>query len=263
MRYQSDRPIHLGITGVACSGKTTLADTLAPRVRIVVDDDELSGIWWEHITMGKPFHELVSILQMTEGEAARERIRYAFHEVLADVINPSNADVHYVDLVDLVLELSAWNVDGDSKPRAFMQTVSSKVRALDPNCLTTSTIRRMRIAEAQFNKEQAEREDREEELDKVPPVLGIVVSDVRIADQCGMVRDQPNNMMIKLTAPESVLRERQINLGHGAGLETHDTESWPATAPDETFDAIYDTSEMTPHEICVDIHQHIHKLIGE
>lgn len=257
MRYQPERPIHLGITGVACTGKTTLANALAPQVRIVMDGDELGGIWWEHVSIGAPFHEMAAVLQTIEGEQREERVRYALHAILAELVNPANSvNVTYDDLVDLVRDLSAWNLSG-TKPRAFMQWASSRVRFMDPGCLITSTIRRMRVAEARFRTQQ----EADEEAGRESPVFGIVVSDVRIQDQYDMIRAQPNNLMIRLTAPPSVLEERRVDLGYERGLEDHDTESWPATAPDELFDAGYDTSAVSVPELRDEVHGLVAKLV--
>lgn len=241
-RYQSDRPIILGIAGEAGTGKTVTANALAPQVRMEILGST-GGAVWEHLVVATPLYEMVTILRKTEGEKEFDRRAYAVHDVLVDLFGyPLYGAPAYQDLVNLVTEVVCFQMPPeDQKPREFMQWAGDSVRKLMPDCFPQWLTRKVATLYSYF---------RSEYEDDVP-AYGVVISDVRLGNEVDFILGQPNGVLVKLVAGEEVRRRRlteRDGIEMSVAQRSHVTETWLAQADDRIFDAIIDTSGLTLSE---------------
>ena len=78
--------------------------------------------------------------------------------------------------------------------------------------------------------------------------LGIVLSDIRFANEVKSVVDNPNGILYKFTASPEVIQNRLLDRDGkvlSATQSNHESENGLTLVKDEDFDEIIDTSDFT------------------
>lgn len=239
-----DQPILLGIGGEAGTGKTSIANVLAPQGRVL---DDKASIQWSHLFFAIPLYRMAAARQKIRGEDAFDRQCYELHEILTDLFK---GYITYDEQVDFVYELAMIPVPHDGKPRKFLQDAGTMCRGFDPDVFVKWVDRKAREEHQLFLHEQERLE--ESDPDYIPKVHGVVVSDVRYLNECEMFRNHVNGVSVKLIAEPEITAAR-LEHRDGEGLKPeeskHSSETALRTIPDDMFDAIIDTSYLTLKDV--------------
>lgn len=259
-------PILLGIGGEAGTGKTSLADILAPPGRAtssgrqinkdgeVVEDS--SPIYWSHLYFAIPLYRMAAARQKIQGEDAFDRQCYELHDILTDLFK---GYISYDEQVDFVYELAMIPVPPEGKPRKFLQDAGTMCRAFDPDCFVKWVDRKAKEEHQLFTQEQERLE--ETDPDYVPKVFGVVVSDIRYLNELELFRTHTNGVAVKLVTDPEVVTERLQNrdgVTLNPGEAKHSSETTLRTIPEDMWDAIIDTSYLT----LKDVYEHITKVLA-
>lgn len=241
----SSNPIFIGFCGPAGSGKTSTAKSIVPASSfsfygdIANPNDPDGSIVWDHLWFAMPLYEIANYRLMTEGPESKDRIMYGIHDVLNSVMQRR---IPYDDLIELVYDVYSMpcKVEG-TKPRSFLQNVGSYCRNLYKDCFTDyikyKIYNNYRNISIEFDRN-----------DMDPPTYMAIISDVRMPNEAQMIKSQQNNILIKFTASKEVLNERLMNrdgLLLTSDQTNHESEKGVNEIPDEWFDIIIDTSDMT------------------
>jgi hypothetical protein len=242
--FSSSNPTYVGFCGPAGSGKTSTAKTIVPSSSFsfygdVTKSDNYDSILWDHFWFAMPLYEISNYRLMTEGMNVKDRIMYGVHEVLNNVMQRR---ISYDDLIELVYDVYAAPcvVEG-TKPRSFLQSVGSMCRNLYKDCFTDYIKYKVYNTYKTISAEY-ERIDMD-----TPPYLAII-SDVRMPNEAAMIKAQSSNLLIKFTASEKILKDRLMDRDGillTSSQSNHESEKGVNEIPDEWFDLILDTSDMT------------------
>jgi hypothetical protein len=221
---------------------------------------------WEHLTFSMPMYELASIRRKVEGEDAHDRMAYAVHAVLVDVFGlPGYGAPPYVDLVDFVASVCLYPLDfEDEKPRAFLQWVATEIRELSPDAFVRWMQKKIN-SHYSYWKEQLVLPSDDQDDDEYPPYVA-VISDIRLGPEASLVKRMQNGLLIKLTAGLNARRERAYDRDGRLMTEEeakHITETWLANAPDSTFDAIIDTTDLSQVDVMEKVRDLVDQFIGK
>src|SRR3990167_6907468 len=91
MVFNPDFPIVLGVSGKACTGKTSVGNVLAPTTRILggipdkPDLNLLEPLWWDHLFYAMPIYAMASARRGIEGVDAYSRQCYDIHNILLEI----------------------------------------------------------------------------------------------------------------------------------------------------------------------------------
>jgi hypothetical protein len=239
-RFNPDYPVVLAICGEAGTGKTTLADKLAPPASTGTPID---GVVWDHIFFAAPLYEMVTIRTKIEGEDRRERILYELHQVLLDVFgnSPLYGAPPYDKLVEMVKHIAEMPVETQGKPRSFMQAAGAFCRAYDSDCFVKRTNRIIKLLGLNAPTDTNE--------DPIP--LVVVVSDLRQGNEAEMIAEHPNGIVVRLLATEEERRTR-LRLRDGKEItqeQLNIDDAQLATVPTDVCDHLVDTNELTEDEV--------------
>lgn len=251
-----DAPIYVGFSGPAGSGKTSTANKIAGPggVRSLG-----SPILFDHYFLAKPLYDIVSTKRMIEGEDAKSRKLYEIHDTVSEIIGRS---VEYDDLVELVYDIYAMDagLDGESKPRSFMQQVGDMLRGAYEDCFVDTVIRRSALQWADTVNAVL---DSDEPLPT--PYNFILISDTRRLNEFNKLRAQQNCILVRLEASRETLNQRLIERdGHGMTEEqwNHPTETEANEVPKDWFDLVLDTNELSLNEQARAVRDFLIDMVG-
>lgn len=230
-------PAIVALAGQAGTGKTITASELTPQGQISMSEH---GFYWDKYTLARPIYEIVSILQTVEGNRRQDRVYYGIHEVLLDLFgrNPLYGAPSYDKLVRLVESFGSAKIQMEGKPRSFMQHVGATCRAVDPDCF----VRRLKNAAYQAVLS--------EDLYGGLPLVALV-DDMRYYNEAEFIKNLPNGVLIRLDASPEV-RSRRLYERDGVHMTeeqmSHESETSLATIPEEWFDVIINTDDLSVEE---------------
>lgn len=267
-------PIVVGLAGQAGSGKTVTAQSLAPTAQVMTNncrcnhdtsshnntEDDTScneeectcssinyegSIYWTHLFFALPIYRIVTARQKIIGDNSRNRILYEIHEAIVDLFGRSpiySAIKNYDDLIELVRYVATIPCEpAGEKARTFMQEFGSLCREYDENVFVNWMNRKIQEEYREFSKEYSS--------DRYPGLkLGIVLSDIRFANEVKSVVDNPNGILYKFTASPEVIQDRLLDRDGkvlSATQSNHESENGLTLVKDEDFDEIIDTSNFT------------------
>ena len=242
---KQEYPIIIGLCGKAGTGKTSVANMIVPS-RTIKHDQE-NGLIWDHTFFALPLYEMASIRKMTKGELSEDRILYQMHEVLFDLFgrSPSYGAPSYDNFVQLVKDISniPMPINDDIKPRSFLQEAGKLCRDLNEDCFVQWAKRRSyQRAASLLSSENDEAEIYER--------YACIISDVRYVNEAKMISEHPNGILIRFDASNDIRMDRLYNRdGYRMSEEqlNHKSER-VEDIPEEWFDAIIDSDQMTVKE---------------
>lgn len=237
-RFIPGKPIILGLCGQAATGKTAVADILAPMGMYIPEENHHTQ--WDHLFFAMPLYELASIRRKIQGELARDRMLFEIHNVLYDLFggSPLYGVPKYGKFTKFVKAIVDLSIDMDEsvKPRSFLQQAGSMCREIDKDCFVKWTkkmiTKRGLIAD-------------DEDLDYI-----CVVSDVRLPNEAKFIAESPNGVVIKFEASPEVREKRLLNRDGFLLTSTqaeHVSEQIDNIKPKHIF-ATINSDDMTPKE---------------
>lgn len=228
------QPIVVGLAGKAGSGKSTVANAIAPIGQVL---DENTNIMWTHLYYAIPLYRMATTRQKIEGMGAASRQSYEIHDVLRELFGTR---LDYEELVDLVYEVMATPCEPDGvKPRSFMQQVGTRVcRGIDEHVFV------------RWMKHKIAMECR---IYDYPETVqqGIVISDARFYDECELIKSYANSKLIRLDVSPTVAAARIAQRDQTAPdpeMSKHISENSLLSVPDDWYDAIIDTDGLSVKE---------------
>jgi len=265
-RFDPELPIVLGLGGISGTGKTTTANGISPPSKVAQTWHEEPTVTWDHLYFALPLYRMVTARQSIEGGQSYDRMAYEIHETLVESLgnSPLYGAPSYDDLVQMVYEIMETPCPREGKPREFLQQVGTElVRGYDKDAWVKWMDRKIKKDFQSFLADQQAAENRREIMETPPPgcecgivtdegsfqpYYGVVISDCRFENEVKFVHDYPNGIAIKLTASPEVIEERQRKRD-GYAMEdahkTHSSETSLTTIPDEWYDEIINTDNMT------------------
>lgn len=246
----SSEPTFIGLSGLAGSGKTTIANLLAPPLRnLTLRGESLKNPppLWSHYTLASPLHEIVGIIRQTEGDNRESRILYGLYDILSQLLEKR---IPFDDLVEYVKSVAAWDIgaSSDPKPRTMMQTVGDECRAIYEDCFVNSTIRKARIDTVTMISEFGA-EIPTDYLDEIVyPAHYAVVSDVRYQNELDKLREASSLIMVKLDVSFNTARERVYERDGAIMTEEEWKHPTEAGFPDEVYDLIVNAELEHPEQ---------------
>lgn len=265
-------PVVLGFAGSYCTGKTSTANGIAPPVRMDFREggqDNGPRIIWDHLYFALPLYRMATARQSIEGQYARDRMHYEIHATLLDVFgnNPLYGAPSYDDLIQMVYEIAEYPCPKEGKPRSFLQHVGTEIlRAYDDDIWVKWMDRKIKEDHRKFQWEHREAEpccdNAVIDLDVVPPMYGVVISDCRFQNEARLIAEHPNGVLLKFTVdPEEAERRQFQRDGYVMNGEqkSHKSEHQWDSIPEEWYTKIIDTTEMSVKEQT----NHVRNLITE
>ena len=276
-----DYPIILGLAGRAGTGKTTVANILAPKSQFssngelvpeVIADLEVpvfeNTLVWDHRFFAMPLYKLVSIRQGTEGNMQRDRVLYQIHETLVQLFSgsPLYGAPPFDDLVELTHHVAELDLPAEGKPRKFLQDVGTLCRSYDPDCFVKyarkSIYQDFIEKKTTFEREQAMKAL--EDPDSPEKVFGYIciVSDVRMENEAKFVHEEPNGVLVRFDASPEV-REERLTTRDGSAPQNlnHITEQMDIN-PDY-YDYVIDTDNLSPVDQALDTRKLLFKSMSQ
>jgi hypothetical protein len=256
----SNGPIYIGLSGLAGSGKTTVAGHLAPPVRYLPNIDSLKNPnpVWSHYVLAAPLYEMVGLMRLTEGDNRRSRISYVLFDILTDLLEKR---IPFEEMVAFVDDVAAWNVgtENDPKPRMMMQEVGDACRDVYLDCFVASVIRKAYYDHLTMIAEVDAEVPSDYDDEVVYPDHYCVISDVRYENELDRLQDAGKLFLIKLDVSKNTAMERLLDRD-GVVMSTEEWEH-PTEAgfPDDVFDLIVDTEELNAKEVAAKIRDFILK----
>lgn len=221
------RPYIVAFAGKAGSGKTVMADALAPPAQ--GGPLTLDTYRWNRVPFALPIHQIVSIKRQISGENADSRIKFNIHETLYDLFGTSIGDIPpYDQFCELVSYIGDLPLGSDNKPRKFMQTVGTVCREYFEDCFAQWMIRRVKLLWAQS-----------------PEPLAIAVDDMRFPNEATILKEH-DAVLIRLDCNDEVRAERLYRRdGERLDLSAPAHESEHLKIPEDCFDHIIDTTDLS------------------
>lgn len=202
-------PIIMGISGLAGTGKTSVAEAIVPKARFI----ERSDFIWDHIFFALPLYELASIKTNVRGLREKDRQLYEIHDVLYDLFGGSPiADVpDYNELTKLVHDIYNLPIEQDVKPRSFLQKAGDLCRDVRPDCFAKWAVNKSKklyhtnkLHQNYLN--EASGDDPDTEM----PFI-VIVSDVRFKNEAEHILDADNGVLINFSASDEVRFQRLMD----------------------------------------------------
>lgn len=259
-RFNDNHPIVLGLYGKALTGKTITAENIVPKG--YVPDPSISPIQWDHLYFALPLYRMLTARTKTAGEMANDRALYELHATLLDLFggSPLYGAPSYFDLVRMVRAIAEIEIPVGGKARGFLQDAGTLCRAYNDDCFVTWMKRRVNELFRLFSVEQEAIVDDyyyrlhsggEQDLEdpNTFSAFGVVISDVRFANEAKYVAEQPNGVLIGLTATLETRQARSYNRdGHLLAEEHMKHESETAEIPEEYFTEFLPTDDLSVQE---------------
>jgi len=197
-----NKPIILGLSGKAVTGKTSVAESIVPKAAI---ETESSGISWDHIFFALPLYELANIRKQILGTRKRTRQLYAIHDVIYDIFGGSAIGnvPDYEDMINIVQQIYNMPIEPEGiKPRTFLQKAGDICRSHNELCFSEWAINKSKKLYNDYTQEK-------QELDLINPFC-VIISDVRFLNEAEAIKNQENGVLITYTASEEVRQNRMI-----------------------------------------------------
>lgn len=261
------KPIIIGITGRAGSGKTSTAsglmtnhngriDMLPNREKydkIIEARNHFVTLRYDHITHALPLYEFASIRNTVSGVDVRDRQLWQIHSTLYDIFGPI---LPYDEFIELVYDIYSEPIEEDGKPRTFLQNVGAMCRAKYTDCfaewVTRKIYERYAIQDRFYQEEDPDVRPQE-------AIQAFLISDTRFINEVKNIKSKPNSFVVKLTASNSEIKERLFDrdgkilsaeqLSHPSEMEMQ-TEEF-----DSYVDLFIDTDNVTLEEQIEIIHE--------
>jgi len=202
IKINPNKPIIVGLAGKALTGKTSSAEAIVPKARIVSSEDHMV---WDHIYFALPIYELASIKKMVTGSRASTRQLYAIHDTLYDLFggSPISNVPPYEDMIQLVNNIFNLPIEPEGvKPRSFLQKAGDLCRSNYENCFADWAIGKAKSLHLEYLKSLGE--------DSYPSPFSVIISDVRMINEAEAIKNNENGILICYTASEDVRKERMI-----------------------------------------------------
>jgi len=200
--FNPNKPIILGLAGKALTGKTSSAEAIVPKARIVQSDNEMV---WDHIYFALPLYELASTRKMVSGSRASTRQLYAIHDTLYDLFGGSpiaNVPV-YEEMFSLVNRIHNLPIEPEGiKPRSFLQKVGDLCREQYLDCFADWAINKAKLLHQEYVRSL------QEDVDPLP--MTVIISDVRMVNEAEAIKANENGILVCYTASEEVRQERMM-----------------------------------------------------
>lgn len=243
-----DYPLFVGFAGNAGSGKTETARAIVPASSFAsygdVDRNNQLGdafphTVWDHYWLSLPLYEMYEIRTKTIGVDQKDRILYALSDVVNEIMKKN---IPFDDMIELVYSIYSFPIDSnEEKPRNFLTGVGDLCRNLHNECfidyIKYKLLDLWRGHQVEYGR-----------LNQDPPLYIPIVSDVRMLHEAQMILDQPNHLLLKFNVSEKVQAQRLTERdGQTISPEqlSHDTETSLNDIPEDWFDFIIDTDELT------------------
>ena len=242
----NERLIYIGLSGLAGSGKTTTADLLAPSVGQFYHDPALAKPEiFTHFTLAAPIYDMVGIMRGTEGDGKKDRILHQLHEIIYSLIG---SRLSYNEFYDLVNDVATWPVGTsfDAKPRKFMQDIGDLLRSVYEDCFVSHMINKV-------YRDTAAVDDDYYAMGAEPPIHYAVISDIRYANEMEKLRDSAQVIMVKLDVSFDIANQRILDRDDVAMTKEQWDHPTEAGFPDDEFDLIINTDELTKAEVVAEI----------
>lgn len=242
-RYDENQPIVVGLCGEAGTGKTSTAETIVPGTLI-----EAPEAGWDHTFLAVPLYSFVAIKQKMIGEKAKDRQRYATHELLVELLgsSPLWGAPKYKDLVALTKKIVDEPLPEGEKPRSFMQQVGDWLREINDDCFINYC---NSFINNTWYQQRTKNELTDDTLEYKP--LVIIVSDIRRLNEAKWIAGLPNGHLIKFTASDLVRKERLYDRdGHvmKSSQANHISERDVNNIPEEIIYRTINTDELNVAE---------------
>jgi len=202
IKINPNKPIIVGLAGKALTGKTSCAEAIVPKARIVGSEDLMI---WDHIYFALPLYELASIRKMVAGSRASTRQLYGIHDTLYDLFggSPISNVPPYEDMITLVHNIFDLPIEPEGvKPRSFLQKAGDLCRNNYENCFADWAINKAKSLYSEYVKGLAE--------DSYPSPFSVIISDVRMINEAEAIKNNENGILVCYTASEEIRQERMI-----------------------------------------------------
>lgn len=252
-----DTPVVLGFAGGYATGKTSTANALAPKGRIIQPGQRHEmNIFWDHFYFAMPLYRMASAARDMEGPLSLDRLRYEVHKTIIEAFNdsPLYGAPGYEELIKMVEEIVSIPVPEDTKPREFLQRVGTDIcRAYDYDIWVKWMRREIMQKFYAFSHENKQLDPccdhncRNPSMDVVPPRYGVVLSDCRFVNEIELVKSFDDHVLIKFTADEQKvveLDEKRGNRTMTPEQSQHQSELALTSVPDSDYDAVIDISNL-------------------
>lgn len=252
-----DSPVVLGLSGGYATGKTSTANALAPKGRILQPGQQHDmNIFWDHFYFAMPLYRMASAARDMQGPQSRDRLKYEIHNTLIEAFNgnPLYGAPGYEQLIQMVDEIARIPVPEEAKPREFLQKAGTDIgRAYDTDIWVKWMRREVMQKFIAFQWEHREtdpccdHECQNPALDVVPPYYGVVLSDCRFDNEVDFVNSFENSVMILFLAGEDKVLELDGKRGNPTMTPeqaAHASEQGLANVDDSAYDAIIDISDF-------------------
>jgi len=188
--------------------------------------------------------------------------------------NPLYGAPNYDDLLQMVYEIAEYPCPKEGKPRSFLQHIGTDIlRAYDGGIWTKWMDRKIKEEYRKFLWEHREIEPCCEhqcdnpvmDLDVVPPMYGVVISDCRFQNEAQLVAEHPNGVLLKFTADIEEADRRQFERdGYvmNGTQKSHQSEHQWDSIPEEWYNKIIDTTDMSVKEQTDYVRNLITKMTG-
>lgn len=245
-----EQPVFIGFVGLAGAGKTETARSIVPISSIGsygdVKNTELGNpfpdIVWDHYWFSLPLYDMYEMKTKTLGVNQADRILYGLHDIVNEVMKQN---ISYDDMIELVYDIYAFPVKAnEDKPRDFLTGVGDMCRKLNNKCFVDFIKYKLY---ANWRSLQTEYSRGNED----PPLYIPIISDVRMPWEAQMIMDQPNHLLFKFNVCQEVQRRRLVERdGIYMTKEqlTHDTETAMNYIPDEWYDFVIETDDLSVAE---------------
>jgi len=202
-KYNPSKPIIIGLSGKAATGKTSVAEKIVPKAKV---DSQNSSIVWDHIFFALPLYELASIKKGVIGSRQQVRQLYGVHDTLYELFgNSPIGDVpNYEDMVQMVQQIQSMPIEPEGvKPRTFLQKSGDVCRSHDPECFCKWAIRKSNSLHLSYLRSLNE--------DTEPSPFAVIISDVRFLNEAETILNQDNGIVVCYTASDEVRNERMFS----------------------------------------------------
>ena len=240
--YNPKKPIIVGLSGKAVTGKTSVAEAIVPKASIV---NESSGILWDHIFFALPLYELANIRNQIRGSRQQTRQLYAIHETLYDVFggSPIGDIPSYEELFALVKSIHDLPIEPEGvKPRSFLQKAGDLCRSHKSDCFAQWGINKVKKIYSEYISSLNEDAD--------PSPFGVIISDVRFINEAEAIRSQENSILVCYTASDEARNQRMMN--RDGRLMTEEQMNHPSELQIDDIatisDLVMDTTDMSIEE---------------
>lgn len=267
--------IVLGLAGGYATGKTSTANALAPKARVVQGSgSDGPSVFWDHFYFAMPLYRMASAARDMQGDQSKDRLKYEIHQTIIEAFNgsPLYGAPSYDELMALVEKIASIPVPEDGKPRQFLQQVGTDIgRSYDRDIWVKWMRREILNKYLLFDSEYKEQEVccehacKNEDLDKVPPFYGAIVSDCRFENEVNLIKSFDNHVMVKFVGKDDKVKELEAKRGKPTMTPEqamHESELGLQDVDDSVYDAIIDMTEMSLEEQVAATRQAVRDKLG-